>query len=789
MENYILDFSEIRLANLPEVGGKNASLGEMTVALSGQGIRVPAGFALTTDAFRAFLDFNGLWDCFQLLQQLDRKEYSNLHQIGSAIRGKMLSGVMPPAVDGQLRKAYRAMDSKGQQAVAVRSSATAEDLPSASFAGQHDSFLHICGEAALLDAVRRCFASLFTDRAIKYREERGIAHRSVAISVGIQQMVDAGSGCSGVIFTIEPESGNREIILVTGVWGLGENIVQGTVEPDEYYLFKPALQLNKRAIFQSKTGRKETTLVHSAAGGLEHIPTPEDRRKQAVLDPVAIRQLAQWALAIEKHYGCPMDIEWAQDGNSGERYILQARPETVHTIAGGYAGKTYQLTAKSKVLVQGEAVGNQIASGKARLLTSPLNADSLQPGDIIVTANTTPDWDPLLKKAGGIVTNSGGRTSHAAIVARETGVPAIVGTGNATSIIADGAPITVSCSEGKTGTVYEGILPFETISNKEEQGQMPERTRLMLILSDPDQAFRLATQPNAGVGLLRMEFIITHAVKIHPMALVRFQEIDDPKVKAQIEQLTCGFEDKTSYFIAQLASGIATVAAAFYPREVIVRMSDFKTNEYAQLIGGQKFEPKEENPMLGFRGASRYYHPLYREGFGLECRAIKMVRDEMGFTNVKTMIPFCRTVGEGRKVLDVMRSFGLERSVNGLEVYVMAEIPSNVIDAERFAEIFDGFSIGSNDLTQLVLGIDRDSAILSGEYSEEDFACKTMIAQMIRSANEAGVPVGFCGQAPSDLPGYASFLVANGITSISFTPDAFNHGRKMVYEAELKMKR
>ncbi len=788
MENYIMDFSVIRLANLPEVGGKNASLGEMTGMLSEQGIRVPPGFALTTAAFRSFLDFNRLWDCFQTLQHLDRQEFSNLHQLGQEIRHRMLTGVMPAAVAGQLLKAYRQMSSNRLQAVAVRSSATAEDLPFASFAGQHESFLHISGEDALLDAVRRCYASLFTDRAIKYREERGIEHKSVAISVGIQQMVDADTGSSGVIFTLEPESGNREIILITGVWGLGENIVQGTVEPDEFYLFKPALQLNKRAIFQEKTGKKETTLRHVATGELEHFVTPEALRAQTVLDTAEIHLLANWALAIEKHYNSPMDIEWAKDGTSGNLYILQARPETVHTVANSANEITYHLNAKGKALTQGEAVGNGIAVGRARLLHSPQEADALQQGDIIVTANTTPDWDPLLKKAGGIVTNSGGRTSHAAIVARESGVPAIVGTGNATTVIPDGALVTISCSEGKTGIVYEGQLPFETVSRSEEYGQMPERTRLMLILSDPDQAFRLATRPVAGVGLLRMEFIITHTVRIHPMALVNFEAISDQQVKLQIEKLTAGFKTKSDYFVDRLASGIATVAAAFYPREVIVRMSDFKTNEYAQLIGGQAYEPKEENPMLGFRGASRYYHPLYREGFGLECRAVSRVRDEMGLTNVKIMIPFCRTVAEGRKVLEVMREYGLERSINGLEVYVMAEIPSNVVDAARFAEIFDGFSIGSNDLTQLVLGIDRDSAILSGTYSEEDYACKSMVAQMIRSANHAGVPVGFCGQAPSDIPGYASFLVANDISSISFTPDAFSHGRKMVFEAELKMK-
>ncbi|WP_126246198.1 phosphoenolpyruvate synthase [Chitinophaga rhizosphaerae] len=791
MENYIMPFSAIRLSDIAAVGGKNASLGEMTVTLSGKGIRVPEGFALTTAAFHAFLDFNGLWDCFDQLQGLDRVDFKNLHQLGQDIRERMLTGVLPPAVTGQLLKAYRDLGGNSATAVAVRSSATAEDLPAASFAGQHESFLHISGENALLDAVCRCFASLFTDRAIKYREERGIVHKTVAISVGIQRMVDAGNGCSGVIFTLEPESGNKEIILVSGVWGLGENIVQGTVEPDEFYLFKPALYLNKKAIFQHKTGRKETILRYAPnalPGELERIATPVELQAKPVLDENEIQTLATWSLEIEQHYKCPMDIEWAKDGQSGSLYILQARPETVHTHAVAADEVEYRLTGTGKLLVQGEAIGNRIATGRARLLKSPLEAGSLHPGDIIVTANTTPDWDPLLKKAGGIVTDSGGRTSHAAIVARETGIPAVVGTGNATTLITDGSPITISCSEGKAGRVYAGTLPFETIRRAETLQHSPQHTKVMLILSDPDQAFRLAVRPSDGVGLLRMEFIITHTVKVHPMALVRYDSLTDGNVKAAIAKMTEGYADKTQYFVDRLASGIATVAAAFYPREVIVRMSDFKTNEYAQLLGGQAFEPKEENPMLGFRGASRYYHPLYREGFALECRAVKMVRDEMGLTNVKIMIPFCRTVNEGKKVMDVMRESGLVRAVNGLETYVMAEIPSNVVDAARFAEIFDGFSIGSNDLTQLVLGVDRDSAILSKVYSEDDHACKYMVAEMIRHAHEAGVPVGFCGQAPSDLPDYAAFLVANGITGISFTPDAFYTGRKKVYEAELKLK-
>lgn len=789
MENYIMDFSATRLTDVPLVGGKNASLGEMTVTLARAGIHVPAGFAVTTQAFRDFLDANRLWDCFSTLDQLDRKDYSNLHEIGSAIRSRMLQGKLPEAVAGQIAEAYDKLSGGTLLPVAVRSSATAEDMAEASFAGQHDSFLHIAGVKELQEAVLKCFASLFTDRAIKYREERKIDHSKVAISVGVQKMVAADTGCSGVCFTLEPESGCTNIVLITGVWGLGENIVQGTVEPDEYYVFKPALWQGKQAVIQQKTGRKESILRYAKdQEGLERIETPEDMREKLVLSSAEIILLANWALAIEEHYHCAMDIEWAKDGNTGELYILQARPETVHSRADKSRDKDYRLLERTEVIAKGEAVGSGIAAGTARILHSPLDAGALQPGDIIVTANTTPDWDPLLQKAGGIITDSGGRTSHAAIVARETGIPAIVGTGNATTIIKDGSQVTISCSEGKTGYVYNGKLSFKVTSKAEEVLTMPQGTEVMLILSDPDQAFRLAARPSDGVGLLRMEFIITHTVKVHPMALIRYEELDDKAAKEQINALTQGYGDKKQYFIDKLSSGIAMVAAAFYPRDVIVRMSDFKTNEYARLIGGETFEPEEENPMLGFRGASRYYHPLYREGFGLECSAVRKVRNDMGLTNVKVMIPFCRTVKEGQKVLDVMRSFGLSQLENGLEVYVMAEIPSNVINAAAFAEIFDGFSIGSNDLTQLVLGIDRDSSILAGEYSEEDPACKTMVSQMIRAAGKAGVPVGFCGQAPSDIPEYASFLVSQGINSISFNPDALTKGIINIGEAEERLR-
>ncbi|WP_119079637.1 phosphoenolpyruvate synthase [Chitinophaga alhagiae] len=785
MSAFIKKFSDISLKDINTVGGKNASLGEMVSGLQRSGIRVPEGFAVTTAAFRAFMEENTLQDCYALLQELDRQTYANLHQVGMAIRQRMLQGVLSAAMAADIGNAYEELCNGEPQPMAVRSSATAEDLPAASFAGQHDSFLHITGKEQVLDAVRRCFASLFTDRAIKYREEREINHAEVAISVGIQRMINADEGSSGVVFSLEPDSGCREVMLITGCWGLGENIVQGTVQPDEYYVFKPGLLQGKEAVIRRKTGEKETTMRYDpGSGNLRRDVTAPARRKMRVLTEPEVVQLAHWSLAIETHYRQPMDIEWAKDGITGELFILQARPETVFAQRQGPATTTQRLLKKGPVLVQGEAVGSGIAAETARLLASPLEASALLPGDIIVTTNTSPDWDPLLQKAGGIVTNTGGRTSHAAIVAREMGVPAIVGTTNATERIHNGQPVTISCSEGKTGFVYEGMLPVETETITAEAQQMPGNTKVMLILSDPDRAFRLAGLPNDGVGLLRLEFMITHTVKIHPMALVNYDELANKDAKAEIDRLTAGYASREEYFIETLASGIATVAAAFYPKDVIVRMSDFKTNEYAMLIGGAAFEPHEENPMLGFRGASRYYHPLYKEGFGLECKAVKKVRNNMGLTNVKVMVPFCRTVPEGREVLKVMKEYGLERNQNGLEVYVMAELPSNVLCAAGFAEIFDGFSIGSNDLTQLVLGIDRDSAILSGAYSEEDPACQLMVDQLISAAAAAGVPAGFCGQAPSDIPGYAEFLVSRNISSISFSPDTLLQGLSRVRAAE-----
>ena len=698
--------------------------------------------------------------------------------------------VLPASLQAAIIQAYKALCGEHYFEVAVRSSATAEDLPQASFAGQHESYLNINGEAALLNAVKKCFASLYTDRAIKYREDNGFSHTKVALSVGVQKMVRSDKASSGVAFTLEPESGFRDIIHISGVWGLGENIVQGTVTPDEFLLFKPTLVQGKNAIIQKKLGEKAKTMIYGNDDNqpVVNIITPKEKQEQFVLTDEEITRLANWALIIENHYQKPMDIEWAKDGITQELFIIQARPETVHSQKNPLLVKEYKLLNKGKALTEGDAIGSKIATGIARILKSPADSGKLQPGEIVVTDLTSPDWDPILKNAGAIITNKGGRTSHASIVAREIGVPAIVGCGNATEAITDGEMITVSCCEGKTGYVYKGKLDFKETALDFSNIKKPENTEVMLIAGDPDKAFKLSFYPNDGVGLMRIEFIITHAIQIHPMALVKFNELKDAGVIQQIEELTHHYPDKEKYFVDQLAQGVATIAAAFYPKDVIVRMSDFKTNEYANLIGGKDFEPAEENPMIGFRGASRYYNDLYKEGFRLECEAIRKVRGEMGLTNVKVMIPFCRTLEEGNKVIAVMKRYGLEQGVNTLEVYVMAEIPSNVVLAEKFATIFDGFSIGSNDLTQLTLGIDRDSAIISDLFSEQNEAAKEMIATMIRKAKDAGVKIGLCGQAPSDFPDYAQFLVEQGIDSISFNADALLKGIENINKAESKMK-
>jgi len=788
MNPYIKLFKDIGITDIASVGGKNSSLGEMFSKLSVKGIAIPDGYAITALAFQQFLTQNSLHlRLHELMRQIDKKTYANLHEKGAEARKMMSDAVLPHNVEAAIVTAYKTLcGNEGYFEVAVRSSATAEDLPEASFAGQHESFLNIKGEQALLEAVRRCYVSLYTDRAIKYREDNGFNHEKVSLSVGVQRMVRADKGCSGVGFTLEPESGFRDIVHIAGVWGLGENIVQGTVTPDEFLIFKPTLLQGKHAIVQKKLGDKAKTMIYgtSATETVVNIDTPLSRRDEFVLTDAELTKLAKWAMEIESHYHKPMDIEWAKDGITNKLYIIQARPETVHSQRNPLIVKEFTLRNKGKVLTEGEAIGSKVATGIARILHSPDQSALLHPGEIVVTDVTSPDWDPVLKNAAAIITNKGGRTSHASIVARELGVPAIVGCGNATDKIPDGEMITVSCCEGETGIVYQGQLEFQETELDFSAIQKPETTEVMLIVGDPDKAFKLSFYPNDGVGLMRMEFIITHAVQIHPMALVKFGELKDPAVREKIEQLTHHYPNKEKYFIEKLSEGVATIAAAFYPKDVIVRMSDFKTNEYANLIGGKDFEPAEENPMLGFRGASRYYNERYREGFKLECDAIRRVRNEMGLTNVKVMIPFCRTVEEGNKVIAVMKTYGLEQGVNNLEIYVMAEIPSNVLLAEKFAAVFDGFSIGSNDLTQLTLGIDRDSSIVNNLFDEDNEAPKQMIATMIKKAKEAGVKIGLCGQAPSDIPGFAKFLVDLGIDSVSFNPDALLTGIKNINKAE-----
>lgn len=789
MESYIRRFSEISSKDVPTVGGKNASLGEMYNKLSSKGILVPNGFATTASSFMDFLKTNNIkTDLKKLLASLNKKTYSNLDQISAAARALLLHATFPKDISNAILHYYHELSGKNPIEVAVRSSATAEDLPNASFAGQHDSYLNIKGDKQLIDAVHKCFASLYTSRAIKYREDNGFAHENVLISVGVQKMVRSDKACSGVGFTLDPESGFPNVIHLAGIWGLGENIVQGIVTPDEYYIFKPTLRQGKNAVIQKKLGSKLLTMVYAnnqISGSTTNKKTPVNKRNQFVLSNNEIIHLSNWALAIEEHYRRPMDIEWAKDGITGELFIIQARPETVHAQKNTRVIEKYSLKEKGTVLATGSAIGEKIVTGVARVLKSPDEGSRLKENEIVITDKTSPDWDPVLKKVSAIVTNKGGRTSHASIVAREQGVPAIVGCKNATSVIKTGQRITVSCCEGNTGYVYDGKLTFTTEKNDITNIKLPLSTKAMLILADPDKAFSLSFYPNNGVGLLRTEFIITHFIQVHPMALVEFALLKNKKKKDKISKITFGYLDKRDFFVDRLSQGIATIAAAFYPKDVIVRMSDFKTNEYANLIGGKPFEPEEENPMLGFRGASRYYHDLYRKGFELECKSIKKVREEMGLTNVKVMIPFCRTVDEGEKVIQTMEEFGLNRQKDpSLEIYVMAEIPSNILLAEKFSTLFDGFSIGSNDLTQLILGVDRDSALVAPIFNEQNNAVETLISTMIEKAHASGKPVGLCGQAPSDFQEFTKFLVTKKIDSISFNPDSLLTGIENICKAE-----
>jgi pyruvate,water dikinase len=773
---YIRWFEELGMGDVGAVGGKNASLGEMIRNLTGAGIRVPDGFATTVDAYRRFLDGNGLAPQIEeRLRALEAGETA-LESAGESIRALFLRSEFPEDISSALRQAYRELCDRHTTAnldVAVRSSATAEDLPGASFAGQQESFLNVVGEDALIESCRRCFASLFTDRAITYRREMGFAHMKVGLSVGVQRMVHADGASAGVMFSVDTESGFPNVVVINAAWGLGESVVQGAVIPDQYMAFKPLLaNASLTPVIDKALGSKESKVVYGEAGiGTATVPTTAHERQSFVLTDGEILQLARWAVDIEQHYGTAMDMEWAKDANTGELFIVQARPETVISQRTGGAIKSYRLLDEGPRLLSGLSIGEAIATGPACVIAGVEDISRFVPGSILVAKTTSPDWVPIMKQAAAIVTDHGGRTSHAAIVSRELGVPAVVGTGNATSVLQDGQPLTVSCAEGEKGFVYEGALDFAVQDVSYEDLPRP-RTQIMMNIADPAVAFHWWQLPCQGIGLARMEFIITSSIKVHPMALLEFEKLTDAESRSQIEELTRGYDDRAGFFVDRLAWGMAKIAASRYPDPVIMRTSDFKTNEYANLIGGRQFEPVEENPMIGFRGASRYYSERYRAGFGLECRAIRRVREEMGLTNLVVMIPFCRTLEEADQVLGVMAENGLVRGEKGLEVYVMAEIPSNVLMAEEFAQRFDGFSIGSNDLTQLVLGVDRDAEELAHLFDERNPAVKRMIAELIELAHSAGSKVGICGQAPSDYPDFAAWLVELGIDSISLNPDS-----------------
>lgn len=789
MKNYVRWFDEISAADVPLVGGKNASLGEMYRTLTKKGIRVPYGFATTAEAYWAYLEENNLVGKIELhLKNLNRGT-DTLAQTGKAIRRLFLHTHFPEELAETIKTYYAELSKHyGMEHpdVAVRSSATAEDLPHASFAGQQETFLNVSGDTELLEACRKCYASLFTDRAISYRTMQGFDHMKVALSIGIQKMVRADKASSGVMFTIDPETGFPDAVVINGAWGLGETVVQGAVTPDQFMVFKPLLHNTALTpIIEKSLGSKEKKMIY-AIGGSETTKTVEtstQERRSFVLQDAEIMQLARWARIIEDHYDRPMDIEWAKDGQTGELFIVQARPETVQSRREASSLKSYALKKPGKRLLTGLSIGQAISTGKVCLIESVSEIDRFEDGAILVTGMTDPDWVPLMRRAAGIITDYGGRTCHAAIVSRELGVPAIVGTGEATRVLKHGQPVTLSCAEGDKGFVYDGILEFEETEIKLEH--IPAtHTKIMMNIGDPAAAFRWWQLPCEGIGLARMEFIIGNIIKVHPMALVHFDELNDAKDRVAIEQLTQGYADKTEYFVEHLAQGIAKIAASQYPNPVIVRMSDFKTNEYANLIGGRQFELEESNPMIGFRGASRYSHDLYREGFALECKAIKRVRDEIGLANVIIMIPFCRTLEEADQVLRELAKHGLERGQQGLQIYVMAEIPSNIVLAKEFAARFDGFSIGSNDLTQLVLGVDRDSSLLAQAFDERNEAVKTMIRNLIQDAHTVGTKVGICGQAPSDYPEFSAFLVDNGIDSISLNPDSVIRMKQVVVEQE-----
>jgi len=787
--DHVAWFESLANTDVAKVGGKNASLGEMVRQLSGRGMRVPAGFATTAEAYRSYVEANGIAPLLRTLLGALKRGDASLHDTGEAARRLFLEGEFPFAIADEFRHAYRELSRRtgaGEAAVAVRSSATAEDLPEASFAGQQETFLNVRGERELLEACRRCYASLFTDRAIAYRQAKGFDHLEVALSIGVQQMVRSDLAGSGVMFSIDTETGFPRAVVINAAWGLGETVVQGTVDPDKYVVFKPLLEDPRLVpIVEKALGGKERKLVYASGGSARTatVATTQRERQGFVLSDAEILQLARWAVAVEAHYGRPMDMEWAKDGETGELYLVQARPETVQSARGAAVLKTWRLKARGKALVSGAAVGEGIATGAACVIRSPEDIARFRDGAILVTEMTDPDWVPVMKRSAGIVTDHGGTTSHAAIVSRELGVPAVVGTGRGTALLRDGDTLTLSCAEGERGVVYEGTLPFES-EEVDLASIPPTRTAMMVNMASPGAAFRWWRLPARGVGLARLEFIVSNAVRAHPMALLQPERVADPEERRAIDTLVRGHASGADYFVETLARGVAKLAAPFHPHPAIVRLSDFKTNEYAGLLGGAAFEPKEENPMIGWRGASRYYDPRYQPGFALECRALARVRDTIGFSNVIVMVPFCRTLDEADRVLAVMAENGLRRGEAGLQVYMMCEIPSNVILAAQFARRFDGFSIGSNDLTQLVLGVDRDSADLARLFDERNEAVTTFIAEAIARAHAAGIKVGICGQAPSNHPEFARFLVEQGIDSISLNPDSFVAAARAVARTE-----
>jgi pyruvate,water dikinase len=813
-QDFVKWFEEVGIKDVAIVGGKTASLGEMITELTAKGVKVPSGFAITAHAYRYIMEKSGaVKQVKEILKGLDTHNVKDLATRGAQIRKLIESIEFPEELDSEIRRMYKEMCERYKTknvAVAVRSSATAEDLPDASFAGQQETYLNIQGDVALIDACKRCFASLFTNRAISYRVDKGFGHFDVALSIAVQKMIRSDSACSGVIFTIDTESGFKDAVFITGAWGLGETVVQGAVNPDEYYVFKPLLKAGKRPIVGKKIGAKKIKMIYATTKDkgkpVKTIDTTEAERCKYVITDDEVLTLAKWACIIEDHYSAkagrfkPMDIEWAKDGDgkkvgTGELYIVQARPETVHSQKKKRTSyQTFTLKGKGKVLCKGLAVGEKIGQGVANLIMSSKDISKFQKGQILVTDMTDPDWEPIMKIASAIVTNRGGRTCHAAIVSRELGITCVIGTENATKNVKSGQKVTVSCAEGEAGIIYDGILPFEVTDTNLEN--LPKtRTKIMMNMGIPELAFKQGQIPNDGVGLAREEFIINSYIGIHPMALVNYPELKKQarkdkkiaKLVAEIEKRTAAYANKIEFFVDNLAQGIAHIAAGFYPNDVVVRLSDFKSNEYANLLGGYLYEPKEDNPMIGWRGASRYYNPKYEAAFALECYAIKKVRDEMGLTNVIPMVPFCRTPEEGQKVVDTCGKYGLKQGVNGLQFYVMAEIPSNCIAAAEFAAIFDGFSIGSNDLTQLTLGLDRDSELVASIFDENHVAVKRMVAMVIKTAREKGRKIGICGQAPSDFPEFADFLVECGIDSISLNPDTVIKTKLSIAEKEKKM--